>query len=116
MPDPSLADGAITLLSADPVEKKVEAPDSTENTPPVTPQGPAPAAGDIDAAATPATDPDVKPDKPETNTMKSGNKVSPGDKFDNQAKGETAKDETVKDETVKDTDRDGRHPEQRRHH
>jgi hypothetical protein len=106
--DPSLADGAITLLSADPVEKKVEAPDSTENTPPVTPQGPAPAAGDIDTGATPAADPDVKPDvkpdKPVTNTMTSGNKVSPGDKFDNQAKGETAKDETVKDETVKDTD------------
>jgi hypothetical protein len=94
----------MTLLSADPVEtveKKVEAPDSTENTPPVTPQDPAPAADDVDPAAPPAADPDasdVKPDKPGAHSVKSGNKVSPGDKFDNQPKGEPAKDETVKDE------------------
>jgi hypothetical protein len=100
LPDPSLAAGAVTLSSVDPVdtvEKKVEETNSTENTPPVTPPG----AGDVDPDVKPPADPDVpqvKPDKPVTNTMTSGNKVSPGEKFDNKAKGETAKDETVKDE------------------
>jgi molybdopterin-guanine dinucleotide biosynthesis protein A len=112
VPDQSLAVGAITVSSVGPVEtveKKVEAPDSTDNTPPVTPQDPAPAAGEADPAAPPAADPDVpkvKPDKPGAHSVKSGNKVSPGDKFDNQPKDETVKDETVKDETVKDTGAD----------
>jgi hypothetical protein len=109
VPEASLEVGAMTLMSADPVEtveKKVEAPDSTDNTPPVAPQDPAPAADDVDPAAPPAADtdvPEVKPDKPGAHSVKSGNKVSPGDKFDNQPKDETVKDETAKDETVKDT-------------
>jgi hypothetical protein len=101
LPDPSLAASAITLSSVDPVEKKVEATDSTANTPPVTPKDDAPAADYVDQDAKPPADPDVpqvKPDKPVTNTMTSGNKVSPGDKFGNKVKDETAKDETVKDE------------------
>ena len=67
VPEASL--NAIAMSSADPVEtvgEKVEAPDSTENTPPVTPQDPAPAADDVDPAAPPADDtdvPEVKPDK-----------------------------------------------------
>ena len=40
----------------------------------------------------------MKPDKPVTDPVKSGNKVKPGDKFDNQGKGAPAKGETVKDE------------------
>jgi hypothetical protein len=107
VPDASLAVGGATLLSVDPVEtveKKVEAPDSTENTPPVTPQDPAPAADDVDPAATPPADtdaPEVKADPvkdPAKDPVKSGNKVSPGDKFDNQTKGGKGKDDTVKDE------------------
>ncbi len=94
LPDASLAAaGDTTLLSADPVEKKVEATDSTEKTPPATPEDSGPAAGDVDPDATPAADtdvPEVKADKPVTNTVKSGNKVRPGDKFDSQTKGEKA--------------------------
>jgi hypothetical protein len=87
--------GATSLLSTDVVEKKVEAPespDSTEKTTPATGQDPAPAAGEDEK---PAADTDVagiKPDKPATTTVKSGNKVRPGDKFDNQTKGEKAED------------------------
>lgn len=104
LPQPSLdVPGGITLLSADLAEKKVAATDSTiqslqdpgaVNTPPATQQEPAPAAGDVDPDATPADDtdaPEVKADKPVTNTVTPGNKVSPGDKFGNQAKGETVK-------------------------
>ena len=101
MPDASLAVAAMTLPSTDPVEKKVEALDSTENTPPVMPQDPAPAAGDVDQDAKPTADPDVpevKADKPAANPVKSGNKVKPGEKFGNKAKGETGKGETVKGE------------------
>jgi hypothetical protein len=96
VPDPSLAVDAITLSSVDPVEKKVESTDSTANTPPVTPKDDAPAADDVDQDAKPPADPDapeVKADKPATNPVKSGNKVKPGDKFDNKAKDETVKDE-----------------------
>jgi hypothetical protein len=95
VPDASL--NAITLSSTDPVEKK----DSTANTPQDAPKANAPAAGDVDQDATPPADtnaPEVKADKPVTNTAKSGNKVKPGEKFDNQPKDEAAKDETVKDE------------------
>ena len=109
VPDASLAvANAITLSSTDPVEKKVEGVDSTENTPPVTSQDPAPGAGEVDPAAKPTADPDVpevKPDKPAVDPVKpaadpvkSGNKVKPGEKFGNKAKGETGKGETVKDE------------------
>jgi hypothetical protein len=97
--DASLAAaGDTTLLSADLVEKKVEAADSTENTP--TPEDSAPAADEVDPDATPVADtdaPEVKPDKPVTNTVKSGNKVRPGDKFDSQVKGEKAGDAEDKD-------------------
>jgi len=89
VPDASLAvAGGITVSSLDLVEKKVEATDSTLNTPP--------AAGDVDPDETPVGDtdaPEVKVDKPVTDTVRSGNKVSPGDKFDNQAKVETVKDD-----------------------
>jgi hypothetical protein len=97
LPQPSLdVPGGITLLSADVVEKKVAATDSTLNTPPATPQDTPPAAGDVNPDQTPVGDTDateVKVDKPVTDTVKAGNKVSPGDKFDNQAKGETVKDD-----------------------
>jgi hypothetical protein len=97
LPEASLAvAGGITLSSVDLVEKKVEATDSTLNTPPATPQDTPPAAGDVDPDETPVGDtgaPEVKVDKPVTDTVKSGNKVSPGDKFDNQAKVETVKDD-----------------------
>jgi hypothetical protein len=97
LPEASLdVPGGITLLSADLVEKKVAATDSTLNTPPATPQDTPPAAGDVDPDETPVGDtdaPEVKVDKPVTDTVKSGNKVSPGDKFDNQAKVETVKDD-----------------------
>jgi hypothetical protein len=97
LPEASLAvAGGITLPSVDLVEKKVAATDSTLNTPPATPQDTPPAAGDVDPDETPVGDadaPEVKVDKPVTDTMKSGNRVSPGDKFDNQAKGETVKDD-----------------------
>jgi hypothetical protein len=102
VPDASLrVAGGVTLSNTDPLEEKLEATDLTVQTledkgtltPPVTPadtlQEP---ASDIDPDATPVAD----PDDPVTNALKSGNKVSPGDKF-NQAKGETVKDETVKD-------------------
>jgi hypothetical protein len=96
LPDASVAAaGDAKLLSADPVEMKVEAADSTENTPPATPEDTAPAAGDVDPDATPAADtdvPEVKADKPVRNTVKSGNKVHPGDKFDSQVKGDKAGD------------------------
>jgi hypothetical protein len=109
VPDASLAAAnAITLPSTDPVEKKVEALDSTENTPPATQQDPAPAAGDLDPAAKPTADPDVPevkpakpavdPVKPAADPVKSGNKVKPGEKFGNKAKGETGKGETAKGE------------------
>jgi hypothetical protein len=116
VPDASLAvANASTLSSTDPVENKVEAVDSTENTPPATPQDPAPTADDVDQDATPPADkdvPDVKPDKPAVDPaklavdpakpaadpVKSGNKVKPGEKFGNQAKGETGKGETGKGE------------------
>jgi hypothetical protein len=87
--------GAITVSSTDPVEKKVEAKDSTVQSL----QDKAPATGDVDPDATPRDKdiPEVNADKPVTNTVRSGNKVNPGDKFDNQTKGETVKGETVKD-------------------
>jgi hypothetical protein len=90
------AAGDTALLSADPIEKK----DSTDNTPPATPKDSAPAAGDVDQDATPAADtnaPEVKTHKPVTNTVKSGNKVRPGDKFDSHVKGEKAGDAGDKD-------------------
>jgi len=105
LPQASLAvAGGITLKSADPVEKKVDATDSTLpsvqdpgslSTPPTTPKDPAAAAGDVKPVATPAADPDAPKtgaDTSVTNPVTSGNKVNPGDKFDNGAKGETAKD------------------------
>lgn len=98
--DASLAAaGDTTLLSVDPVEKKVEAADSAENTPPATPEDSGPAVGDVDPDATPAADtkvPEVKADKPVRNTVKSGNKVHPGDKFGSQVKGDKAADADVK--------------------
>jgi hypothetical protein len=77
--DASLAaDGGITL-SIDPVEKKVEETGlEALNTAPAAPQGLAPAAGDID---------------PDADKMRSGNKVNPGDKFDDQVKGTTVTDD-----------------------
>jgi hypothetical protein len=110
LPQASLAvAGGITLKSTDPVEKTVEATDSTVpsvedpgvlSTPPATPKDPA--TGDIDPVATPVSDTDTPKtgtdtsktgaDTPVTNPVTSGNKVTPGDKFDNGAKGETAKD------------------------
>ncbi|WP_457148588.1 hypothetical protein [Mycobacterium sp. URHB0021] len=86
--------GASTLSSADPVEKKFEELDSTEHTPSGTPKDSAPAvAGDVDPDATPAADTDVselKADEPVRNTVKSGNKVHPGDKFGSEVKGHKA--------------------------
>jgi hypothetical protein len=99
LPDTSLQRG-ISLLSTDvveEVEEKVEAPaESTGEAPPVAPQDPAPAAGDVDPGAPPAADtdtdtPEVKPGKPVT--TKKGNKVRPGDKFTGPAKGDTGKDD-----------------------
>jgi hypothetical protein len=105
LPEASLAvAGGITLKSTDPVEKTVEATDSTVpsvqdpgalSTPATMPKGPTPAVGDIDPVATPAahTDaPKAGADSSVTNPVTSGNKVTPGDKFDNGAKGETVKD------------------------
>jgi hypothetical protein len=69
------ADSGITL-STEPVEKKVEETEAL-NTAPATPQGLTPAAGDID---------------PDADKMRSGNKVNPGDTFD-QVKGETVTDD-----------------------
>jgi len=103
LPAASLAvAGGITLNSTDPVEKTVDATDSTVpsvqdpgalSTPATTPQDAA--AGDIKPVATPATDTDTPKtgaDASVTDTVTSGNKVTPGDKFDNGAKGETVKD------------------------
>ena len=111
LPQASLAvTGGITLKSADPVEKKADATDSTVpsvqdpaalSTPPATPKDPAPTAGDIKPVVTGAdTDiPKTGTDAPKagtdtsvTNPVTSGNKVNPGDKFDNGAKGEPVKD------------------------
>lgn len=104
LPEASLeVPGAVALSSVDPVEKvekKVEATDSDLNTPPDAPQDTPPVAGGVAADETPAADtdvPEVKDDKPLTNTVKSGNKVSPGDKFVNQIKGALAKGKTVEE-------------------
>jgi hypothetical protein len=97
LPDASLmvADG-VALSGADLVEKKVEATDSTTDTtvPPATPEEPTPAAGEIDPDADPAADA-PEADAPATDPVKSGNKVSPGDKFDKPAKTEPATDDTA---------------------
>ena len=54
VPDASLAvANAITLSSTDPVENKVEAVDSTENTPPATQQDPARGADGVDGVRRP---------------------------------------------------------------
>jgi hypothetical protein len=101
LPEASLAvAGGITLKSTDPVEKKVDTTDSTVpspqdpaalSTPATTPKDPA--AGDIKPVATPAADaPKAATDTSVTNPVTSGNKVNPGDKFDNEAKDETVKD------------------------
>jgi hypothetical protein len=101
LPEASLAvAGGITLQSTDPVEKTVEATDSTVpgvldpvSTPATTPKDLAPAVGDIDPVATPAADAlKAGADTSVTDKVASGNKVRPGDKFDNGAKGETVKD------------------------
>jgi hypothetical protein len=92
--------GAVALSSVDLVEKKVAATDSELNTPPDAPQDTPPVAGGVAEDETPAADtdvPEVKDDKPVTNTVKSGNKVSPGDKFVNQIKGALAKGKTVEE-------------------
>lgn len=95
LPEASLAvAGGVALSSVDPVEKKVEATDSDLNTPLDTPQETPPAVGDV---------PEVKEDKPITDTVKSGNKVSPGDKFVNQIKSALAKGKTVKGGTTTPT-------------
>jgi hypothetical protein len=94
LPEASLAvAGGITLPSTDPVEKAVEATDSTVQGL----QDKAPATGDVDPDATPHDKdiPEVNAGKPVTNEVRSGNKVNPGDKFDNQTKGETVKGEKV---------------------
>ena len=108
LPEASLAvAGGITLKSVDPVEKKSEATDSavpsaqepgTSSTAAATPTEAAPAAGIVDPAATPAAADAPRPGAVTSTTdpVKLGNKVTPGDKFDNGAKGEPAKDEPVK--------------------
>jgi hypothetical protein len=84
LPEASLAvAGAITVPSTEAVEKKVEATDSTVAG--VQDQDPAPAA-DADGL-------DAGADTVVTNKVKSGNKVSPGDKFGSQAKTETVADD-----------------------
>jgi hypothetical protein len=70
LPQASLAvAGGISVKSVDPVEKKLDTTDSA-----------------VSSA------PDSGADASVSNPAKSGNKVNPGDKFDNGAKGETGKD------------------------
>ncbi|HEX7825646.1 MAG TPA: hypothetical protein VF477_12140, partial [Mycobacterium sp.] len=88
VPTASLAvAGGITLKSVDPVEKKSETTDSTVSSiPATTPKDPAPVSTAVETDA-PKTGVDTSVSDP----VKSGNKVTPGDKFDNQSKGEPAK-------------------------
>jgi hypothetical protein len=96
VPTASLAvAGGITLKSVDPVEKKSETTDSTVSSaqdtavsaPATTPKDPAPASTSAETDA-PKTGVDTSVADP----VKSGNKVTPGDKFDNAGKGGTVKD------------------------
>lgn len=102
-----VADG-VALSGADAVEKKVEATDLPPVTqPPTTPEESTAAAGDVEQDATPPADTDAdadapETDKPATSPVKSGNKVSPGDKFDKPAKTEPAKDDTAAVSTPED--------------
>lgn len=104
LPEASLeVPGGVALSTVDPVEekvveKKVEATDSDLNQSQDTPQETPPAAGDV---------PEVKEDKPVTDTVKSGNKVSPGDKFVNQIKSALAKGKTVEEPKAASTPVDG---------
>ena len=112
LPEASLAvTGGVSLPSADPIEKKLAATGSDLNTSLDTLQDAPPAADDNAPDATPAADDadgtEVTADKPLTNTVKSGNKVSPGDKFVNQIKSALAKGETVKGGTTTSTPADG---------
>jgi len=106
LPQASLAvAGGITLPSADPVENKVDTTDSTVpsvpdpealSTPATTPKDPDPTVDEIKPVATPAADTDTPKTGADTSVsdpVKSGNKVTPGDKFDKVAKGETVKDD-----------------------
>jgi hypothetical protein len=83
------ADSSITL-STDLVEKKVEAPEEL-NTAPATPEDLGPAAADVDPDAD--KDGSGPPADVVTNKVRSGNKVNPGDKFDDQVKGATVTDD-----------------------
>ena len=96
VPTASLAvAGGITLKSVDPVEKKSETTDSTVSSaqdtavsaPATTPKDPAPASTSAETDA-PKTGVDTSVADP----VKSGNKVTPGDTFDNAGKGGTVKD------------------------
>jgi hypothetical protein len=106
LPEASLAvAGGITLPSADPVENKVDTTDSTVpsvpdpealSTPATTPKDPDPAVDEIKPVATPVVETDTPKTGADTSVsdpVKSGNKVTPGDKFDKVAKGETVKDD-----------------------
>jgi hypothetical protein len=108
LPAPSLdAARVVTLSSADPVEKKLDATDSESQTPQGQGTVGTPSVGgDVDPDATPAAVTDsagIKAVKAAIDKLKLGNKVKPGDKFDSQPKDEPVKGEPVKGGTTTPT-------------